>query len=263
MSLLPPPLSRPSATRPSLTRRRGPGRHLAPGIGPAQVDAACSGCSARSRPIRRSSTRASPRTPSIRSRTTRPGGRTVVDVGGGPGHFTAAFRARGARLLPVRARLRGAAQPRRRPVRRRARRRLLAAGARRQCRRLLLVQRARARARPARPDRRDGPRHQARRARSTCRSRTGTRRGAATRCRPGTTSAPGSPSAATSGGMAARRSTASAPPSSRCTSGRPAAGAIAQRHPHRRRAAALLPALVQGDRADSRGSARSPPGTCC
>ena len=137
------------------------------------------------------------------------GGRTVVDVGGGGGWFTAAFRARGAHCYLFEPDPAELSLPDRRAGRRGGRGRLLAAGPRRHGRRGVLLQRARACPRSDGADRGDDPRYPAGRAGVPVLHATGTPRGAGTRCPRGTIWARDTPSAGTSGAI-------SASPSTRC-----------------------------------------------
>ena len=90
-------------------------------------------------------------------------GRSVLDVGGGPGYFADAFRAAGADLRRARPGRRRAVRARRAGPGHAARQRPGAAGAHRRSGRLLLVQCARTRSAPVADGRRDGAGDQARR----------------------------------------------------------------------------------------------------
>ena len=119
----------------------------------------------------------------------------MLDVGGGPGYFRDAFEAAGATYFALDAdvgELSGLGEI--------ATRTVIGSGmqlpfARRVVRRLLLLQRARARRRPVADGRRDAAGHPAAAGWSSSATRSGTGRGAATRPRPGTTSAAACPPA--------------------------------------------------------------------
>ena len=89
-------------------------------------------------------------------------GRVLLDVGGGPGYFRDAFRGGGRDVLRARRRRRRARRARRDRAGHGDRQRHGAAVRRRLRRRLLLLQRARARQRPVADGRRDAARHPSR-----------------------------------------------------------------------------------------------------
>src|SRR5258708_9197394 len=155
-------------------------------------------------------------------------------------------------MLPLRARLVRDAQPRRGSFRCRHRGRLLAARPRRRSRHLPLLQCPRARARPARPDRRDGPGHPAGRADIPVVHQLVL---PAWRARDVALALPGLPvrraALRPAEQPAAEESLRHIPVRAACRI-RPAPDEVAYRRRHRRRAAALLPALVQGYRPDPR-----------
>ena len=116
-------------------------------------------------------------------------------------------------------------------------------------RRLLLLQRPRARPRPVADGRGDGPGHPARAARSSSATRPGGARGAATRPRRGTSSAAAAPAGGTPRSTATSRRTSTASPCSRSPSARGSAGPPASRTPRSSRC--------------SRATTRGGPGGCC